>query len=363
MKKINLFPALQMTSACNKRCEACLRPPDEKDHKITMADFGKYTDDLRRVSATRDIKYQFATGGEPTLWRDGGMDITDVLASFHNLGFIEVISMPTNGMRFEDLNYTREFIQKLSAKITRPVVIGVSVAKYQENLWNSGCAAIDNLLSVCGRPGTMAYPVALVTLSAEDDTYERLNRLYPDLYKRVTALAPLGMAMKSVKECPSLSLKGNDKSALGSFLPHYMKDVMSKLGISEGEFSSMPNSDIIDRLSLFNNCGDSPFIDDRWRYCLPYRADSRFDLCGIGSMEKNTIDDFLGQKKMLDEMRVSGIISFVKKHITRLKHETMDRLDPVFSGDIPVSVAYRGCMLCGKLGEIGVIDELVLSEN
>lgn len=358
MNQSRLFPALQLTSACNKRCKSCLRPPDEKHHKITEEDLRKYLSDLNTVSGSRAIKYQFVTGGEPTLWRDHGMDIVDALAAFHELGLIGLLTMPTNGKRFEDLAFTRDFVNRLSEKATRPTIIGISIATYQENLTDSGCTALDNLLSVCEDGEPRIVPIILVTLSVKDDTYDRIDKIYPKIVKRVTALAPLGVASQST-ECPSLNLNSSDKTPLGAFLPHFKHDVMGKLRLSEGDFDALPNVALMDKLSLFDNCGDSPFIDDRWHYCLPYRDDARFDLGPIGAIQPDSIDRFLDANPAIRAIREKGILTAVEAYKHQLSAATAAKLDSLFNGRSAVPVAYRGCMLCKKLGEIGVIDELL----
>jgi uncharacterized Fe-S cluster-containing radical SAM superfamily protein len=363
MTKRSLFPAIQMTSACNKRCRTCLRPPEEKSYTITYDTFIKYIDDLRMLSSCRDVKYQFVTGGEPTLWRDGDMDIVDILAACHDLRFLGLVTMPTNGKRFENRDYARDFVARLSAKVTRPTIVGISIATYQNNLTTNGCVALDNLLLACTQEGAQVVPIILVTLSAQDDTYERLQQLYPHVAKRVTALAPLGVASGAVNECPSLGLNGADKTPLGSYLPLFRRDVMGKLRLTEKAFNEMPNAELLDKLSLFNNCGDSPFIDDRWRYCLPFREDARFDLGAIGTIKGDSLDHFLKRHPSLCAIRELGVLSAAKTYKHRLTSATAQKLEELLSGETLVSVAYRGCMLCKKLGEIGVIDEMLALSN
>lgn len=358
MSSPRLFPALQITSACNKRCKSCLRPSGEKPRKMSEEALFSYLSDLSACSASREIKYQFVTGGEPTLWRDSGLDIVDALAAFHGLDCIGILTMPTNGKRFEDLDYTRDFIGRLSKKASRPTVIGVSIATYQENLTDSGYTALDNLLSVCADGQAKAVPIILVTLSVDDDTYDRLDKIYPQVYKRVTALAPLGVASRST-QCPGLDLGSSDKAPLGAFLPHFKRDVMGKLRLSESEFYALSNDVLLDRLSLFNNCGDSPFIDDRWHYCLPYREDARFDLGPVGAIEADCFDRFLQANPVIRAIRENGIVTAARAYRHALSASSAEKLDGLLNGKQSVSVAYRGCMLCKKLGEIGVMDELL----
>ncbi len=357
-----LYPAIQMTAACNKQCRACLRSANADSLKIQSGTFDMYLDDLRVLAAVHEIKFQFVTGGEPTIWRSNGRDTVDVLASLFNLKLIETITMPTNGKLFEDMNYARDFFTRLSAQIDRRMVVGISIAGYQENLTESGCVALDNLLSLSKEPGMKFMPVVLVTLPVEDDIDQRIKKIYPGVFQRVTPLAPMGDAIDMSDECPALSLSGNDKSSVGSFLPYFKKDVMGKLKVSSDEFDSMDNSVIMDRLSLHAHCGASPFIDGKWHFCLPFKEDSRYDLCGIGGMKADTIERFLERAPFLNRIRTDGLLTAVNEHRVLLSHETGERLDSLLAGKSKVSVAYRGCMVCRALYDIDVIKELVAAD-
>jgi hypothetical protein len=358
-KRAPLFPALQITSACNKRCKTCLRPSGEKPFCLSKPIFSQYLGDLRRLSNSYDIKYQFVTGGEPTLWRDGDQDIVDILIACRGLEFMGLVTMPTNGRRFEGRVFAREFVERLSARTASPSIVGISIASYQGNLTGAGCVALDNLLAASSQPGSQVIPIVLVTLSNKDDTFQTLDAIYPNVAKRVTALAPLGIARSAEADCPSLYLHHNDKSTLGSFLPHFQRDVMGKLRLSESDFFCIPNHELLDRLSLFNNCGCSPFIDQQWNYCLPFREDRRFQLGPIGAMTADALAQFFHRHPAIRAIRERGILSAVKSYKTRLSEASASKLDQLLSGAEPVSVAYRGCMLCKKLGDLGIIEEML----
>ncbi len=109
--KSDFYAALQITNGCNKQCKGCLLSANSTSYKISDEQFGLYLEDLKRLSPVCTFKYQFVTGGEPTIWKSGSMDIVDALAALSGLGLIELITMPTNGKNFEDLNYTREFLK------------------------------------------------------------------------------------------------------------------------------------------------------------------------------------------------------------------------------------------------------------
>lgn len=353
-----LYPALQITNGCNKQCRGCLRSANSYTYKMSHEQFEKYLEDLRRLGESSLLKYQFVTGGEPTIWKSGDMDIVDALISLFELNLIEIISMPTNGKNFEDLNYTREFFKRLSSRINRKAVVGISISGYQGNLGESGYIAMDNLLSISREPGIKLHPVVLATMSADDDIDVRLKKIYPGVQMRVVPLAPLGDAEGMEEMCPSMSISGKDKSRLGSFRPHFRKEIFEKLKIPESDFESFPNYALINLLSQYAHCGDSPFVDDRWHYCLPLKDDPRYDLCAVGEMLEGTIPDFLEETKFLNCIRAEGILSAVDEHKDELSDEAKDKLEYLYTPGTRLSVAYRGCMVCKKMYDYGIIKEL-----
>ncbi len=355
-----LYPALQITNGCNKQCKGCLRSANSSAYHMSRTQFEKYLEDLRQLGESALLKYQFVTGGEPTIWNSGDMDIVDALISMFDLNLIETISMPSNGKVFEDINYTREFFKRLSSRISKKALVGISISEYQGNLSESGYIAMDNLLTVSREPGMQVTPIILVTMAVDDNVDKRLQKIYPGVPQRVVPLAPLGDAEGLEGLCRALSLTGNDKSTLGNYLPHYKKEVISKLGISESDFDIFPNSAIIDLFSLYIHGGDSPFVDDKWHYCLPYKDDPKFDLCNVGEMRSGTIPDFLEEIDILNCIRAEGILSAVDEHKDELSAETRDKLEYMLNTpDQKVSVAYRGCMVCKKMYDYGIIKELV----
>jgi hypothetical protein len=356
-----LYPAIQMTNACNKNCPACLRSANTSADHMNYAVFKNYLADLRTLGPIYDIQHQFVTGGEPTIWKDryDYKDIVDVLIALSEPGLIGHITMPSNGKVFEDVTSTRDFFTRLSKHIQHPIIVGISIANYQQNLTESGYIALDNVLRISQEPGMQVLPVILVTLSRQDDMDKRLHRIYPGVIQRITPLAPLGNAADMAQDCPSLSLDGTDKAPLGDFLPYFKNEAQAKLGISETEFDAIPNAVLMDKLSLHNHCGNSPFIDGTWHYCMPFKDDARFDLCPVGGMGPDTISAFLALAPVIGGIRSNGIITTVLKLRESLSTEKKDAFDDLFAPAKTVSVAYRGCMICKELHDRGVLGEML----
>lgn len=354
-----IYPALQLTDACNKRCRVCLRVPGEQSHHLDRDTFSHYLEDIDRVSRVYPLGFQFVTGGEPTIWKDNGMDVVDVLSALSKNGKIRSITLPTNGKLLAKKDFAEAFLERISRNVSQTIIIGLSIAEYQENLIDGNCKALDNLIAQTAKPGNKIFPVTLVTLFKKDDTDKILKQNYPDVIQRVTPLAPLGAGENELEECPSLSLAGSDKKDLGAFFPYFMKDVTSRLNISEDEFAAMPNREIMNRLSLFAHCGRSPFIDKTWHYCLPFRENPDFDLAVVGKMKENTLDEFLAGMPFLQRIRKMGVLDAVESYRDRLSSRTREKLDHLFSPDRKVSVAYRGCMICKELATLGIWQELM----
>lgn len=358
MSRPSLYPALQTTNACNKNCSACLRSANTNDYKVTKPSFTRYLDDLVTASEQYRVPFQFVTGGEPTIWKDSDMNIKDILIKLSDLGFIDLITMPTNGKVFEDINYTRDFFKTVSSKLQKNMIVGVSIAGYQENLTENGYVALDNLISISKEPGMKFTPVIMLTLSSDDEIDKKVDKLYPGIMKRIVPLAPLGNASDMSEGVPSLCLAGNDKSGLGTYLPHFRKDVTEKLRISEDEFRDMRNDVIMNQLSFHCHCGNSPFIDTKWRFCLPFKDDARYDLCDVGEFSKDMISNFISTKPGIGSIRKQGVVNAVKNSREQLRPETKEKLDFLLSDRSSLSIAYRGCMVCKAFYDIGVLDDM-----
>lgn len=356
--KENIYPALQLTDACNKRCKACLRIPGERAHKIHLSDFDLYLKDIKTLSQNHTIGFQFVTGGEPTIWKDQGKDVADLLIALSRQGRIRHITMPTNGKRFEDKDYVNDLVKRIASDVDHTIIIGISIAGYQENFSDGRCVPLENLMEAAGQSNGKVLPIALVTLSKKDGMSQRIARSYPHIIQRVTPLAPLGAGQEMMADCPSVSLGDNLKNNLGDFLPQFKHDVSGKLNLVNGDMESMPNATIMNRLSLYAHCGQSPFIDGRWHYCLPFRDNPDFDLAPLGHISETSLPDFIAKRPWLQSIRAHGLIDTVERYKSALSKTTREKLDAMFQPSHQVSVAYRGCMICKELAEIGVWEDI-----
>ncbi len=353
-----LYPALQLTDACNKRCRGCLRVSGENSRSRDIKTILSYLKDIECLGGEYNIGFQFVTGGEPTIWKEGEKDVADILNLFSKKSVFKNITMPTNGKRFENSEVASDILGRISNSSQQPIIVGLSISNYQENFINSRSIALDNLLTESQTSGSKIVPVALVTLLKEDDMDQRLKQFYPEVIQRVTPLAPLGAGEAMMNLCPSLSLSGNDKKTLGDFLPYFRQDVMHKLKLNGTEFDSAPNAEIINQLSTFAHCGCSPFIDDKWHYCLPFREYPEYDLAPIGEMNHLTLKDYINRWPYLKYIRENGILATVEHFRSDLSSLTQAKLSNLYDPDIFLSVAYRGCMVCKALADIGVWEEV-----
>lgn len=352
--KTRLYPALQLTDACNKRCRACLRVPDQQAHKLTFDDFLKYVSDLKRLSNRYEISFQFVTGGEPTIWKNKGKDVADILVRLSEEGIIGNITMPTNGKRFEDKAYVTDLVRRISSGSAQGVIFGLSIADYQENFIDGKCLPLENLLQATGMEGNRVVPITLVTLSSDDDMDRRIRESYPEVFQRITPLAPMGAGEKWTADCPALSMTGSDKGGLGTYRQHFMKDARGKAKVEDKDFDTTDNALIMNRLSLHSHCGQSPFIDDKWHYCLPFRENPDFVLAEVGSMTEDILSVFLDRKPWLKTIGRLGVIETVNRYRHLLSTKTAEKFDELCSPARKLSIAYRGCMICKEFAEAGI---------
>jgi hypothetical protein len=120
----------------------------------------------------------------------------------------------------------------------------------------------------------------------------------------------------------------------------------------------MQNAEIVNRLSLHDNCGKSPIVNTRWHYCVPCLNDADFDLCSIGEMDPHVIDAFVTQRPWLQQVRTLGVIGAVTRNLNLLSQPTRSRAEEILQGGTLVPVAYRGCMACMMFRDAGVWADL-----
>jgi hypothetical protein len=91
----------------------------------------------------------------------------------------------------------------------------------------------------------------------------------------------------------------------------------------------------------------------------PLKDDPRYDLCNVGEMLEGTILIFWMKRAIMKCIRTEGILSAVSEHKDELSPETRDKYEYLYAPESKISVAYRGCMVCKKMYDYGIIKELV----
>ena len=100
---------MQMLEECNFSCNNCLRydEPMPIGYKLSVEQLKICLSDCRKLETIEWIHF---TGGEPTLWTEGKLDLVDLLIEISKAGFDS--GFTTNGSYFVDYRKCSELLQK-----------------------------------------------------------------------------------------------------------------------------------------------------------------------------------------------------------------------------------------------------------
>lgn len=120
----SIHNAIFVTEKCNSNCIMCPQPPVKHEED-------KFNNNLRLISLfDKNTKSIGITGGEPTLLGDKLFDILDAI---HNKTPKASISILSNGIKFEDFDYTKRFAQA----IKQDLVIDIPLFSDIDSIHNS----------------------------------------------------------------------------------------------------------------------------------------------------------------------------------------------------------------------------------
>lgn len=189
---------------CNFNCEHCgyIYIGDNEDHiikpgyKLTWKQVDTAITESTAIPGTKwNLNY---TGGEPTLWKDNGKDLLDILIKSANSGALP--SYNTNGSYFYNLENSRAFFKRYLEHTDVPLKTFISMDKFHKNYdeEKGRAKSLDNIIKV-------------------------LNEI-PEEKKKLLETHVVAIVTKDPE----------------SFLPDEMKEHYGQYGIMFGEFPMMP---------------------------------------------------------------------------------------------------------------------------
>ena len=139
---------------CNFSCEHCgyIYVGDAEDHIIRPGYRLAWSQVLTAIEDCVSLKNSYwnmnYTGGEPTLWKEEGKDLVDILIATAKAGVLPTYN--TNGSYFEDYERSYEFFHRYLGHTDTPLKTFISMDKFHKNYnQETGRAkCLDTLLKV-----------------------------------------------------------------------------------------------------------------------------------------------------------------------------------------------------------------------
>ncbi|MHC5039625.1 MAG: radical SAM protein [Planctomycetota bacterium] len=115
---------------CNFECPHCVRSdePMARGYRLTFDQLRRCLEDCRALEKIETVHF---SGGEPTLWREDGKDLVDLLTAIADAGFTPRFT--TNGSAFLDVDACARFFEKFLERTEERLVVYVSVDTFHGN--------------------------------------------------------------------------------------------------------------------------------------------------------------------------------------------------------------------------------------
>lgn len=115
---------------CNFTCPHCVRieEPMAPGYMLTFEQLQACLHDCSRLKAVEWVHF---SGGEPTLWKEDGNDLVDLLLAISDKGLIP--GFTTNGSAFEEYAACRPFLTRYLAGSSMPLRLYLSIDTFHDN--------------------------------------------------------------------------------------------------------------------------------------------------------------------------------------------------------------------------------------
>jgi organic radical activating enzyme len=139
---------------CNYSCAHCgyIYIGDAEDHVIRPGYRMTWNQVMTAISDCTSLVHSYwnmnYTGGEPTLWKEDGKDLADILIATARAGILPTYN--TNGSYFEDYGKSCEFFRKYLDNSDTPLKTFISMDKFHKNYDTEvgRARSLDTLLKV-----------------------------------------------------------------------------------------------------------------------------------------------------------------------------------------------------------------------
>jgi molybdenum cofactor biosynthesis enzyme MoaA len=194
---------------CDLSCPHCVRPdePMPPGYRLTSSQLRGCLADCRGLDAVRWVHF---SGGEPTLWREGELDLVDLLVGISEAGFEP--GFTTNGVTMSDARRCDDLLRRYFDRADKRLRLYLSVDTFHANFdaasGRSRC--LDNVARWRGAmpPDRVGLLEATVLTVVSRDAASLLPEGMVEQYQglglrfRFVPLMPKGRARSLASLCP-----------------------------------------------------------------------------------------------------------------------------------------------------------------
>lgn len=213
---------------CNFSCDHCARE-DEPMYPGYRLSFDQLKICLSDCQNLKTIEWVHFSGGEPTLWKEGGLYLVDLLIEISNAGYEP--GFTTNGSNFIDYNKCYNFFKKYLDHAKKRLRLYISIDTFHGNydVEKGRAKSLDNVIrfkmSMPSEKGKLLKVIVLVIVSKEaksllpDEMVEHYESQGVEF--NFIPLEPKGKAKAISHLCPDL--ESDKPEDLGAYYPFYQK--------------------------------------------------------------------------------------------------------------------------------------------
>ena len=343
---------------CNKVCKHCYRTAIPSDHGFKL----KEREAVLSLDDASSLKTAcILAGGEPTVWRDDGVDFLSLLirAAKHN-GRAAFIS---NGYVFEERDYAYRFVHRYVEECGLPLRMMFSVDFIHENYDATAkrIPFLDNLLAA--RSAYAAGESITLFVISHWTNNERQNipaHVFENYAKQgvqydVNDFMMWGRGAEIEDLACYIEVGSTDKGGLGPYREILARNMIaSGKTEDEGEFERLHNKELLRKMSV---CGRAPnfFISwgKRYFYCIPQMGHDWFSISEIGQLDLDAIESFFAHRPVIKEIQDRSILGVLDKYRYLVEEAVLEEIESMRE-----SIRFAGCSVCLKLYKEGILQNI-----
>ena len=215
---------------CNNKCPHCVRTdePMPAGYKLSSEQLEICLEDCKKL---KSVEWVHFSGGEPTLWREDGFGLVDLMITIADAGFDP--GFTTNGIIFQDYRECENFFRKYIKNSNRVLRLYLSIDTFHSNFdaVKGRAASLDNILKLVEalipeeKEKINLIVMAVISKDVKSLLPNEMIRHYESLGVdfRFLPLKSMGKAMEFIDLCPDLS--SGKPEDLGAYHKYYKKEL------------------------------------------------------------------------------------------------------------------------------------------